>query len=208
MIPVTFIGISNSMICELIGSAFEGRVAAKSRSWRRKLEIFNLFYRQMFENFMDLYQGRYLIWGDTRVMPVKVAWDFAVYWAALAFVFCQGRIAREDLLLRLAPAFDSMSRLNVKIQEMLVSLHKRHASNSGRGRLDLASVPWLWELNESLCIPRSDEEFLVEFSCRVKQLELLAVEIEEWCTQESAESFVPSSGVLQEFLAEVGNAAR
>jgi flavin-dependent dehydrogenase len=172
-----FIAIANTYITELIARDRAGRpIEAHARLYD---QIFHSFY----ESTLALYAGQYPIFGDARVLPVKVIWDYTYYWGVLAQFFFQGRIADLPAFSDLRVELAHCQRLNVEVQRLLREWCA--AQDGGRDEdnasvmLDQASLPWFAALNKSLNDRLDDAAFRARIRASTRLMRTLAAEIAE-----------------------------
>ncbi|GAB6195410.1 NAD(P)/FAD-dependent oxidoreductase [Lysobacter xanthus] len=145
-----FIAISNTYICELIEADRAGKPTAGMAA------LYQQLYFSFYENTMTLYQDQYRLFGDARVMPLKVIWDYTYYWSLLAPLFFSGYLANLQVLGALRPLFGQASALNRAMQAMLRTWGERNAASGvdtapPDGRLlDQYRIDWFHELNRQL----------------------------------------------------------
>jgi flavin-dependent dehydrogenase len=171
-----FIAIANTYITELIGRDRAGRpIDAHARIYD---QIFHSFY----ESTLALYEGQYPIFGDARVLPVKVIWDYTYYWGVLAQFFFQGRIADLSALSDLRAELAHCQQLNVEVQRLLrewSSGRSRATGDNPAAMLDQASLPWFARLNASLNDRLDDAAFRDRIRDSTALMRRLAAEIAE-----------------------------
>jgi flavin-dependent dehydrogenase len=142
-----FIAIANTYITELVGRDLSGRpIEAHARIYD---QIFHSFY----ESTLALYTGQYPIFGDARVLPVKVIWDYTYYWGILAQFFFHGRIADLPSLSDLRLELAHCQQLNLEVQGLLRAWSANRLPETNDNppvMLDQASLPWFAALNASL----------------------------------------------------------
>ncbi len=169
-----FIAIANTYITELVGRDLAGRpIEAHARIYD---QIFHSFY----ESTLALYQGQYPIFGDARVLPVKVIWDYTYYWGILAQFFFQGRIADLPALSDLRLELAHCQQLNVEVQRLLREWSANRPPTPGDNRavmLDQASLPWFATLNASLNDRLDDAGFRARIRHSTTLMRTLAGEI-------------------------------
>ena len=168
-----FIAISNTFICDLIardggGGAFEPYVA-----------LYEQLYFSFYENTLTLYQDQYALFGDERVMPVKIIWDYTYYWALLAPLFFAGRLTDLSVLGSLRPLFEDASALNRAMQPLL---REWGARNEGRAvprarLLDQFRIDWFREMNRQLADELDTPAFVQRITDNVARMRWLAGEI-------------------------------
>ena len=170
-----FIAIGNTLLTDLIVRVRTGREQT------RALRLYEVFLQESFDSFMDLYEGRYSMWGNPLVMPLKIVWDFAVYWTFIAYFFCHGRLADPEALLKARPRVQRIRRLNTMMQDLFSAWHSSESPGEARGRLTTSDIPLFWHLNETLTSSSSEAAFWKGFAERTELLERLASEVVHYC---------------------------
>lgn len=196
-----FIAISNTYICELVG---HDRAGGPVGAWAG---IYQQLYRSFYESMLPIYQGQYPLFGDARVMPVKVIWDYTYYWALLAPLFFSGRIADVSAFERLAPQLQAGRRLNEAVQPLLREWGSRNAAagldEDGARLLDQFRIGWFRELNRGLADELDDAAFDARIQANVERMGWLAREILHSARRDHAD--IQAHGI--EALAGEGGAA-
>jgi flavin-dependent dehydrogenase len=139
-----FIAYSNTYLTDLIVRDLSGqRVTQLTR-----------MYNDLFISFADhtfqIYQDQYGIFGNSRVLPIKIIWDFAIYWCFLAFLFCQDRFCELHLFAKYAEDLKLVSKLNGDMQNFLREWHQQDSEPPPKSQVDLRTVPVMLRLNEQL----------------------------------------------------------
>ena len=181
-----FIAIGNTYITALIAADRRGESVRKHAT----------FYGEMFRSFYDstltLYQDQYALFGNERVMPVKVLWDYTYYWGVLCQLFFQKRLTDRAGIVALAEPLRRASRLNAAIQKTLNAWGS--ATDGARPRsgvmLDQASLPWFAELNRGLRDDLDEAAFRARIVANVAQLEVLAAEITAMAQADSSKTSI------------------
>jgi hypothetical protein len=172
-----FIAISNTYVCDLIEKERAGKSIAAHA------DIYQQLYFSFYENTLTLYQDQYPIFGDPQVMPVKIAWDYAYYWALLAPLFFGKRQTELALLSRLKPAFARGRALNLAMQRLLRDWGARNTAGAPparRGRLlDQYALDWCRDMNGALTEQLDDDAFAARITANVTRMEWLAAEVLE-----------------------------
>ncbi len=177
-----FIAIGNTLITDLIRAERAGE-AIRTQSF-----FYGELFRSFYESTLTLYQGQYALFGNERVMPVKVLWDYTYYWGVLCQLFFQKRLTDRAAITALAEPLRRASRLNASVQKTLNAwgtatdpAHRRSGV-----MLDQASLPWFAELNRGLRDVLDDDAFRQRILTNVAQLESLASEIEAMAAADTA----------------------
>ena len=170
-----FIAIGNTYICDLIRRDRAGMPFAPYTA------IYQQLIDSFFANTMTLYRDQYALFGDARVMPLKVIWDYTYYWSLLAPLFTGDRISDIAMLGKLRPALDRATSLNIAMQSLLRNWGERNGAPSPPqdGRLlDQYLIPWFHELNRALTDPPQDDTaFRERITSNVALMERLAVQL-------------------------------
>ena len=139
-----FIAMGNRYIVELIARDLAGQSLAAHA------EIFQGLYFSFYRNMLALYQGQYALFGDARVMPIKVTWDYTYYWGVLCPLGIGGRMTDLSLLSELRPRLEAAQRLNLAMQVFFRGWHARSDGANPAVFLDQQELDWFVRLNANL----------------------------------------------------------
>ncbi len=168
-----FIAISNTFITDLIAKDRAGQpVAAHAALYQQLLQSF-------YANTMSLYQDQYPLFGNARVMPVKIIWDYTYYWAVLAPLYMSGRITSLSMLGRLRPQFERASGLNLAMQRFLRAWGEAddYGVREDDRLLDQYVIDWFHEMNRALGDEQDDDGFAARIADNVERMAQLARQI-------------------------------
>lgn len=154
-----FIAISNTFICNLI-EADKG----DSETFAKDCFILNLFYLNLFGNTSNIYQNQYELYGNPRVMPIKILWDFAVYWSFTAFLYIQGKFADTQALIKIRHQLEELGEMNQQIQAFFLDWHRQDQGQTQSQYIDPFDYPFLEELNQGLYTQLDEQAFESKFS--------------------------------------------
>ena len=193
-----FIAIGNTFITDLIRGDRAGEKIRTSTLLHGEL------FRSFYESTLTLYQDQYALFGNARVMPVKVLWDYTYYWGVLCQLVFQNRLTDRKAILALGEPLQRARRLNEHMQLLMrawgeaTDPKQRRGESSGesagalarkaahRGAmLDQASLPWFAELNRGLRDTLDDDGFHARVVANVAQLEALAEAIVAMATHDA-----------------------
>lgn len=150
-----FIAIQNTFIVDTIvreqrGERFVGRC-----------ELYNNIYRQLTDNVLKSFHNQYDLLGNARVMPLKVIWDYTVYWGFLAFIVSQGKLCDVSALKAIEDGLQRVYSQNEKMQELVRARHVIDKASVPPGMLDIARIPFLVELNKKISTVHDETSFLI-----------------------------------------------
>ena len=172
-----FIAISNTYITELI------KHDRADEPLRTPALFYGEVYQSLYQSTLALYTDQYRLFGNARVMPIKVLWDYTYYWGVLCQLFFQGRLTDRVMFADLHEPLLRARQLNLSVQTFLrawgdhTELGGNASADNPAQMLDQASLPWFAELNRSLGDVLDDAAFRERLRRNVAQLEQLAGEI-------------------------------
>jgi flavin-dependent dehydrogenase len=168
-----FIAIANTYVTELVAQDRAGAAVA------RHADLYQRIYFSFYEAMLPIYVGQYRLFGDPRVLPVKVLWDYTYYWGVLCQLFFQRRLTDLAAIGRLQKPLAQAQRLNVEMQRFLRAWSALAERRNPATMLDQASLPWFAELNRGLTDRLDDAAFGRRMAQTFGQLDALARQIVE-----------------------------
>jgi len=166
-----FIAISNTYITDLIAKD-AGGVSIASHA-----KIYQQMYFSFYENMLSLYQDQYAIFGDSRVLPVKVLWDYTYYWGVLCQIFYQHRLTDIATLGRLRDDLAGGTALNEAMQDLSRAWSAVSLRANSPLMLDQARLDWFAALNRSMLDQLDTAAFTARIRANIALLRALAREI-------------------------------
>lgn len=166
-----FIAISNTYIAALIAKDLAGEEFAPYAG------IYEQLYFSFYEATLAMYTGQYGLFGDARVLPVKVIWDYTYYWGVLAPLFCSGRIADLPTISRLREELAGAKALNLAMQGFLRAWSEAGDGEETARNLDQSAIDWFADLNRGLADPLDATAFRERLRGNCARLRELAAEI-------------------------------
>lgn len=166
-----FIAISNTYIATLVAKDLAGEEFAPYAG------IYEQLYFSFYEATLAMYTGQYGLFGDARVLPVKVIWDYTYYWGVLAPLFCSGRIADLASISRLRDELAQAKALNLAMQGFLRAWSEAGEGEQAVRNLDQSGIDWFAELNRGLADPLDAAAFRARIRDNCARLRDLAAEI-------------------------------
>ncbi len=119
------------------------------------------------------------MFGNPTVMPVKILWDYLVYWSITGFIFMQGRMCQQTMYLRNMSKLSKLGKLNHFMQAFFRQWHHATEHDQVRGLINISEMPIIREMNTRLLDDMSNSEFYGRFRGNLMQLETLCSEIVE-----------------------------
>lgn len=168
-----FIAFSNTFLTDLIHRDLTGQgIRIRAFSYDR---IFKRFYYGT----SLAYQNQYRVFGNPTVMPVKILWDYLVYWSITGFIFMQDRICQQAMYVRNLNRLSRLGKVNHFMQDFFGKWHEQTQGIVAGGHVDISKIPLIREANGRLLEPMSNRVFNQQFAANLLQLETLACEIVE-----------------------------
>lgn len=142
-----YIGMSNSYITDLIMRDRAGEPFANHAA------LYQQLYFSFYESTLSLYQDQYPLFGDARIMPLKVIWDYTFYWGVLCQLVFQGHLTDLAFLATMRSELDRANALNRRMQAFFRSWLAAGAHPNPAQLLDQGRLDWFHALNSRLHVP-------------------------------------------------------
>ena len=139
-----FIAISNTYITDLAQKQLDGhgiRIATK---------LFEKVYQTFFSTGLSIYQGQYPLFGNPKVMPVKVFWDMCYYWSLGGPLYFAGKLTSIPTLVAAKRTLDRAVALNLEMQAFFRSWDAVDRGEVRSGFIDPSKVGTAWNLISNL----------------------------------------------------------
>lgn len=166
-----YIGIGNGYITELIlrdraGTPFASHAA-----------LYQQLFFSFYESTLALYQDQYPLFGDARIMSLKVTWDYTFYWGVLCQLVFQGHLNDVAFLGALRPELDRANALNRRMQEFFRTWLAAGEHASPAQMLDQGSLNWFYSLNGRLHVPLDRQQSDAQIRANIALMHGLAAAI-------------------------------
>ncbi len=166
-----FIAFANTFLSDLIDRDLTGR------GFRIRAYSYDRIYKRFYYGTLQAYQDQYRMFGNPIVMPVKILWDYMVYWSITGFIFMHDRICQQSMYVRNLGRLSRLGKINHFMQDFFRQWHEATQGTSAQGVVDISQMPIIREMNQRLKDEMTDREYFRRFDANVKQLENLACEI-------------------------------
>jgi 2-polyprenyl-6-methoxyphenol hydroxylase-like FAD-dependent oxidoreductase len=146
-----FIAISNTFISDMILRS------RKSKSPSIHPLVYDKMYRSFFNSTMNLYEQQYPGFGDTRMMVLKLTWDYTFYWTVLAWLYFRNMLTDIDFIRSVEPHMVAARELNNTMQAAFRQRATMQYASPGKGRFfNQEEIPVLADSNGALLNPTGD----------------------------------------------------
>jgi flavin-dependent dehydrogenase len=166
-----YIAMANTWATDLVvrDLAGERRIAARA-------EVYNRIFATFYGNHLSLYQDQMPMFGDAKVMALKIIWDFAYYWSMPASFFFHERLTDVLLFAGHKAALDRVADLNRAIQQLFRDWHAA-GIRVAPVFVNIPGIPFMLALNRGLRDPLDRDAFERRLTEDLAQLERLAGEL-------------------------------
>lgn len=168
-----FIAFANTFLTDLIRRDLTGK------EYRIRAFTYDRIFKKFYYGTCSAYQDQYCMFGNPTVMPVKILWDYLIYWSITAFIFMQGRMCEQTMYLRNLSKLSRLRKLNHFMQSFFRDWHTATKDASVSGSINISEMPIIREMNTRLLEQLNNGEFFTRFASNVAQLETLCCEIVE-----------------------------
>ncbi|MBC21013.1 MAG: halogenase [Planctomycetaceae bacterium] len=166
-----FIAFANTFLADLVRRDLGGR------GFRIRAFTYDRIFKRFYYGTLTAYQNQYELFGDSTVMPVKILWDYLIYWSITAFIFMQGRMCHPSMYMRNLGRLKRLGKLNHFMQEFFSRWHREHGNHVCAGCVDISQMPLIREMNSRLKESLTSPDFFHRFEANLQQLETIACEI-------------------------------
>ena len=149
-----FIGISNGFITRLILRHRQGDDISLLA------QEFDRAYQRLYLTFLGVYNRQYQIMGNTRVMSLKIIWDFMTYWSSVALLYSSQKIYDLEFMARIDGIFTGFGFASILMQKFFRDWAKQDTNPDLTGFLDYSEIGFLSRLNANLLKGTNDDDEL------------------------------------------------
>ena len=166
-----FIAFSNTFLTDLIKRDLTGA------GFRIRAFSYDRIFKRFYYGTKTAYQDQYVMFGNPTVMPVKILWDYLVYWSITAFIFMQDRICHQTMYIRNINRLSKLGKLNHFMQDFFRQWHEATEGKDLSGVVDISRITLIREMNTRLLEEMNNGTFFKRFASNLAQLETLCCEI-------------------------------
>jgi flavin-dependent dehydrogenase len=166
-----FIAISNGFITQLITLDIEDkRLGAHA-------EIYQKIYLNFYKNMLPIYLNQYKLFADPVILPIKLSWDYAFYWALMCQMYVQNKLTDLPTMLAVAPVLERAQAINRIMQQLFSDWGDLNSVKNSAIMLDQAKLNWLYQLNHAMGETWEAAEFVARMKKAEALLDVLAAQI-------------------------------
>ena len=167
-----FIAMNNTWLSDLIIRDLKGEDITLRAS------IYEQSHMSHLENWIPIYQNKYLLMGNTQIMTIKISWDWAVYWAVPCLLFTNGAFTDLKILKDLFAGDKSLGRkfgnLNKIIQDLFLAWLPYEKEIFSNKYVDAFDVKILKEFQKGMEAKLDSKELTEQIAKNIVTLEHIA----------------------------------
>ena len=167
-----FIGYGNTFLVDLIQRDLSG----KGIGFRARL--YDLLYKRMHIGTAKVYQDQYPLFGDHQIMPIKILWDYLIYWTLCGHIFCHDKMLDLRSTGRHLFKIKRLDDINGFMQKFFRQWHEQKPEHwESTGEVNASEMDVVVETNRTLLESLSAKEYGEMLALNVGQMETLMWEI-------------------------------
>lgn len=170
-----FIAMNNTWLSDLILRDLKGEDITLRAS------IYEQSHMAHLENWIPIYQNKYLLMGNTQIMLIKISWDWAVYWAVPCLLFTNKAFTDLNILKELFASSNSLGRkfgqLNKIMQDLFLAWQPYETEIFSNAYFDAFDAIFLKEFQVGMEVQLEPKQLIEQISKNINTLEKVAAEI-------------------------------
>jgi flavin-dependent dehydrogenase len=170
-----FIAMNNSWLSDLILRDLNGEDIEVRAS------VYEQSHLALIDNWIPVYQNKYLLMGCTQIMVVKIFWDWATYWSVPALLFTNRAFTDIRMLKDLFSTATGLGRkfgmLNKRMQDLFTDWCPYDTEVFSDRYIDPFDLNLLRKFQEGIDIQHEPGKLIEKIAENMALLEKLAAEI-------------------------------
>jgi flavin-dependent dehydrogenase len=170
-----FIAMNNSWLSDLILRDLEGEDIAL------RATIYEQSHLAMVDNWIPVYQNKYLLMGNTQIMVIKIFWDWATYWSVPALLFTNRAFTDIKVLKDLFSSANGLGRkfgmLNKIMQDLFLEWQPHEHEIFSQRYIDPFDLELLRGFQQGIDVQHEPGKLLPKIAENMAILEKFAAEI-------------------------------
>ncbi len=170
-----FIALNNSWLSDLIVRNIAGEdVTARAN-------VYEQSHLSLVNNWIPVYQNKYLLMGNTQIMVMKIFWDWATYWAVPTLLFTNHAFTNLSLVKELFSNSRGLGRrfgeLNGIMQQMFLDWAPHETELFSDRYIDPYDLKYMREFQHGLDVKYEPNALIEKISANMKILEQVAADM-------------------------------
>lgn len=170
-----FIALNNTWLSDLIVRNIGGEdVTARAN-------VYEQSHTSLVNNWIPVYQNKYLLMGNTQIMVMKIFWDWATYWAVPTLLFTNNAFTNLSLVKELFSNSRGLGRrfgeLNGVMQQMFLDWAPHDTELFSDRYIDPYDLKYMREFQHGLDVMHEPDVLIEKISANMKILEQVAADM-------------------------------
>lgn len=170
-----FIAMNNSWLSDLILRDLRGE------DIQVRASVYEQSHLSLIDNWIPVYQNKYLLMGCTQIMVVKIFWDWATYWSVPALLFTNKAFTDIKKLKELFSTPTGLGRkfgaLNKSMQDLFLEWAPYDTEIFSNRYIDPFDLKLLREFQQGIDVQHEPDKLIDKIGANMQILEKLAAEI-------------------------------
>jgi flavin-dependent dehydrogenase len=170
-----FIAMNNSWLSDLIIRDLQGEEVSG------RADVYEQSHLRLVDNWIPVYQNKYLLMGKTQIMVVKIFWDWATYWSVPTLLFTNRAFTNLSLLKELFSSSKSLGRkfgeLNRVMQNLFLDWAPYDTEIFSDRYIDPYDLQYMRDFQMDIDTKYEPAELLQKIAANMKILEQVAAAI-------------------------------
>ena len=167
-----FIAMNNSWLSDLILRELSGEDISVRAS------IYEQSHLTLVDNWIPVYQNKYLLMGNTQIMVVKIFWDWAIYWSIPTLLFTNKAFTNLRLVKELFASATGFGRrfgqLNARMQQLFLDWAPYDTELFSNRYIDPYDLQFMRDFQLGIDVTYEPEELLKKIAENMSRLEQVA----------------------------------
>jgi flavin-dependent dehydrogenase len=170
-----FIAMNNSWLSDLILRDLEGE------DIQLRASVYEQSHLALIDNWIPVYQNKYLLMGNTQIMVIKIFWDWATYWSVPALLFTNRAFTDLRMLKDLFSSANGLGRkfgmLNKIMQDLFLEWQPHEKEIFSQRYIDPFDLQLLRGFQTGIDVQHEPGKLLPKIAENMAILEKFAAEI-------------------------------
>jgi flavin-dependent dehydrogenase len=170
-----FIAMNNSWLSDLIVRDLAGE-NVESRA-----HVYEQSHLSLVDNWIPVYQNKYLLMGNTQIMVLKIFWDWATYWAVPTLLFTNHAFTNLSMVKELFSTSRGLGKkfgqLNKVMQDLFLDWAPYENERFSDRYIDPYDLGYMRDFQRDIDTKYEPEALITKIASNMKILEQVACDI-------------------------------
>jgi hypothetical protein len=146
-----------------------------------RAKVYEQSFLSLVDNWIPIYQNKYPLMGTTQIMPIKICWDWAIYWAVTSLLFTNKAFTDINMLRKLFATENGagvkFGKLSGIMQDFFLEWQPYDNEIFTNKYLDPLELNFMREFQAGIEVKHEPGELLEKIEDNMRKLEQVAVAI-------------------------------